>query len=97
MPSVELPRACPPAAPPAAPSSAAATGVAAAAAAAAATAAATAAEEEEVSSGGLPSSLVEAARAVPGRRVCVVGGRTGVGKTRVLMALRQMGARLLAF
>ena len=54
-------------------------------------------EEEEVSSGGLPSSLVEAARAVPGRRVCVVGGRTGVGKTRVLMALRQMGARLLAF
>ena len=60
-------------------------------------AAATAAEEEEVCSGGLPSSLVEAARAVPGRRVCVVGGRTGVGKTRVLMALRQMGARLLAF
>ena len=67
----------------------------AAAAAAAAVAAAEEEEEEEVSSGGLRASLVEAARAVPGRRVCVVGGRTGVGKTRVLMALREMGARWL--
>jgi len=68
---------------------------AAAAAAAAAVAAAEEEEEEEgeASSGGLRASLVEAARAVPGRRVCVVGGRTGVGKTRVLMALREMGAR----
>ena len=72
----------------------------AAPAAATAAAAAAAAEEEEeeegeASSGGLRASLVEAARAVPGRRVCVVGGRTGVGKTRVLMALREMGARWL--
>ena len=79
----------------AADAAAAATAAAAAAATAAAAAAAATAAEEEVSSGGLSASLVEAAQAVPGRRVCVVGGRTGVGKTRVLMALRQMGARWL--
>lgn len=37
---------------------------------------------------GVPSEVVEAARALPGPRVCVIGGRTGTGKTRVLHALR---------
>ena len=45
--------------------------------------------------GGVPLSLIEAARALPGRRVCVVGGRTGVGKTRVLLALRRMGEAVI--
>eukprot|EP00967_Tisochrysis_lutea_P120037 scaffold196455_cov30-Tisochrysis_lutea.AAC.1 len=37
------------------------------------------------------SLLVAAARALPGPRVCVIGGRTGVGKTKVLHALRTLG------
>ena len=45
--------------------------------------------------GGVPAALVEAVRALPGRRVCVIGGRTGVGKTRVLHALRAMGEAVI--
>ena len=61
----------------------------------AATDAPAAAPISEPTVGGLPASLVAAAQALPGRRVCVVGGRTGVGKTRVLRALRRMGAHVI--
>lgn len=43
--------------------------------------------------GQIPPDIVAAARALPGPRVCVIGGRTGVGKTRVLLALRHVYAR----
>ena len=66
---------------------------AAAAEQAAAEAAAAAAAPPTV--GGLPATLVAAVRALPGPRVCVIGGRTGVGKTRVLHALRRLGARVI--
>lgn len=45
--------------------------------------------------GGLPASLVTVAQSWPGRRVCVIGGRTGVGKTRVLLALRRKGHQVI--
>jgi hypothetical protein len=50
---------------------------------------------EERLIGGLPASLVDTAQARPGRRVCIIGGRTGVGKTRVLLALREMGEQVI--
>ena len=53
------------------------------------------AADEVLTAGGLPVSLVEAAQSIPGRRVCVIGGRTGVGKTRVLLALRAMGQAVI--
>ena len=34
------------------------------------------------SDGGIPAEIVAAARALVGPRVCIIGGRTGVGKTR---------------
>ena len=40
----------------------------------------------------LPNSIVEAAQSLPGPRICVIGGRTGVGKTKILHALRRLGA-----
>lgn len=43
-----------------------------------------------------PAATIVAARAVVGPRVCVIGGRTGVGKTRVLHALsNQLGQRVI--
>ena len=51
--------------------------------------------DQPSTTGGVPPSVVEAAQSLPGRRVCVVGGRTGVGKTRVLHALRAMGEQII--
>lgn len=39
--------------------------------------------------------LVEAMRRLDGPRVCIIGGRTGVGKTRLLLALRAMGGSIV--
>ncbi len=41
------------------------------------------------------TAVVAAARALPGPRICVVGGRTGVGKTKVILALRELGAHAI--
>lgn len=41
------------------------------------------------------SQLISAARSLPGPRVCVIGGRTGVGKTKVLHALRDRGQHVI--
>jgi len=70
---------------------AAAAGAAAAGAAAGAAAAAAADAAAAAAAGAAMAEVVAAARALPGPRVCVVGGRTGVGKTRVLHALRSRG------
>ena len=64
------------------------------------TTAAEAAEEEAAVAGG---AATVAEHAVPdtlpapphGPRVCIIGGRTGVGKTRVLLALRTAGEQVI--
>jgi tRNA 2-selenouridine synthase SelU len=41
------------------------------------------------------SRLISVARSLPGPHVCVIGGRTGVGKTKVLHALRARGQHVI--
>jgi tRNA 2-selenouridine synthase SelU len=56
-----------------------------------------AAEEAAAGAGGAVTAATEtdAAPAPYGPRVCIVGGRTGVGKTRALLALRAAGEQVI--